>query len=141
MNLDHFGPSTPDQLVGIAVRCQIAQKLHTSTDPHQPPTEPNDRARDVSDLLLLRDLVRLEGQLTAADIGTACAALFQARADEAAALGRSPRVWPPVVHAHPHWQGDYDRVARESRISHSLSDAVAELNSWIIELDAATPSG
>ena len=141
VNLDHFGLPTPDQLLGIAVRFQIAQKLHACTDPHQPPTKPNDRARDISDLLLLRELVRLEGQLTTADIGAACAALFRARADEATALGRSPRAWPPVVQAHPHWQGDYDRVARESRVSQSLTDAVAELNAWIIELDAAKPSG
>ena len=141
VNLDHFGLPTPDQLLGIAVRFQIAQKLHACTDPHQPPAEPNDRARDISDLLLLRDLVRLEGQLTAADVGTACAALFQARADEATALVRLPRAWPPVVQAHPHWQGDYDRVASESGVTHSLTDAVAELNEWIIELDAARPAG
>ena len=141
VNLDHFGLPTPHQLLGIAVRFQIAQKLHASTDPHQPPAEPNDRARDISDLLLLRDLVRLEGQLTAADIGTACAALFQARAHEATALGRLPRAWPPVVQAHRHWQGDYDRVASESSVTHSLTDAVAELNEWNIELDAARPAG
>ena len=141
VNLDHFGLPTPDQLLGIAVRFQIAQKLHACTDPHRPPTEPNDRARDISDLLLLRDLVGLEGQLTEADIGNACAALFHARADEATALGRSPRAWPPVVQAHPHWRDDYERVARESRVSHSLTDAVAALNEWIIELEAARPPG
>lgn len=138
VKLDHFGLPTPDQLLGIAVRFQIAQKLHACTDPHEPPAEPNDRARDISDLLLLRDLIRLEGQLSEADIGSACAALFHARAEEATALGRSPRPWPPVIQAHPHWQGDYDRVARESSVSHTLSDAVAELNAWIIDLDAAS---
>ncbi len=137
VNLDHFGLPTPDQLLGIAVRFQIAQKLHACTDPHQPPTEPNDRARDISDLLLLRDLIRLEGQLSDADIGSACAALFHARAQEATALARPLRPWPPLVTAHPHWQGDYDRVANESGISLPLTDAVAELNGWIIELEAA----
>jgi hypothetical protein len=141
VNLDHFGLPTPDQLLGIAVRFQIAQKLHACTDPHEPPTEPNDRARDISDLLLLRDLTRLEGHLTAADIGAACAALFHERAAEAAALGRAPRVWPPVVQAHPHWQGDYDSVARQSNVSQSLTDAVAELNKWIVVLEAARPAG
>ena len=136
VNLDHFGLPTPDQLLGIAVRFQMAQKLHACTDPHLPPAEPNDRACDTADLLLLRDLVRLEGQLTAADIGTACAALFRARADEAIVLGRPPPTWPPVVQAHPHWHGDYDRVAGESGVAHSLTDAVSALNEWIIELDA-----
>ena len=139
VNLDHFGLPTPEQLLGIAVRFQIAQKLHACTDPHQPPTEPNDRARDIADLLLLRDLVRLEGKITPADIGAACAALFQARAHEATTLGRPPRPWPPVVTAHPHWHGDYDRVATESGIGLALSDAVAEVNGWIIELEEARP--
>ena len=137
VHLDHFGLPTPEQLLGIAVRFQIAQKLHACTDPHQPPTEPNDRARDVADLLLLRELVRLEGQLASADIGAACAALFRARADEATSLGRSPRPWPPVVIAHPHWQVDYDRIATEAGVSHALADAVTELNDWIAELDKA----
>lgn len=137
VNLDHFGLPTPDQLLGIAVRFQIAQKLHACTDPHQPPTEPNDRARDISDLLLLRDLVRFEGQLSSSDIGDACAALFQARAHEAVALRRSPRTWPPVVTAHPHWQGDYERVANESGVYLAIADAVMQLNSWIAELEVA----
>ena len=137
VSLDHFGLPTPDQLLGIAVRFQIAQKLHACTDPHQPPTEPNDRARDIADLLLLRDLVTIEGQLTAADIGSACGALFQARAHEATALGRPSRAGPPVITAHPHWPGDYDRVALEAGISRTLSDAVAALNAWILELEDA----
>ena len=140
VRLDHFGLPTPDQLLGIAVRFQIAQKLHACTDPHQPPTEPNDRARDVADLLLLRDLVTLEGQLTTADIGSACAALFRARAYEATALDRPPRAWPPVITAHPHWPGDYDRVAREAGLNLTLADAVAALNRWILELEAARPN-
>jgi hypothetical protein len=36
------------------MRYQIAQKVHASTDPHNPPEFVNDRARDVVDLLLLR---------------------------------------------------------------------------------------
>lgn len=140
VNLDHFGLPTPEQLLGIAVQFQIAQKLHACTDPHEPPAEPNDRARDIADLLLLRDLVRLEGQLTSADIGAACAALFLARAHEATTLGRPPRPWPPVITPYPHWHGDYDRVALESGNNLALTDAVAELNGWIIELESARPT-
>lgn len=52
-----FGLPDPDVLVGIAMRFQIAQKLHAVSDPHEPPGSINDRARDVVDLLLLRDLM------------------------------------------------------------------------------------
>jgi hypothetical protein len=48
--LSHFGLPSPDHLLGIALRYQIAQKLHACTDPHDPPTTRNDRARDVVDL-------------------------------------------------------------------------------------------
>lgn len=56
-----FGLPNPDVLVGITMRFQIAQKLHAVTDPHGPPDLINDRARDVVDLLLLRDLYRHNG--------------------------------------------------------------------------------
>jgi hypothetical protein len=58
------------------VRFQIAQKLQDCTDPHDPPSEPNDRARDVADLLLLRDLICLEAHVTPAEVANACAALL-----------------------------------------------------------------
>lgn len=137
VRLEHFGLPTPEQLLGIAVRFQIAQKLHACTDPHDPPDEPNDRARDVADLLLLRDLVSIEGQLTPTELASACAALFDARAEEAASLGRPTRAWPPLVAAHPHWQVDYERVAGESSVTLSLSEAIAEINAWITSLESA----
>ncbi|MHB1802144.1 MAG: nucleotidyl transferase AbiEii/AbiGii toxin family protein [Actinomycetes bacterium] len=88
--LDHFGIPTPDQLFGIAVRYQVAQKLHACSDPHDPPDQRNDRARDIVDLLLLRDLLREDGGVSTADLRHACVALFAARAAEATAMGRSP---------------------------------------------------
>ncbi|MHB8340488.1 MAG: nucleotidyl transferase AbiEii/AbiGii toxin family protein [Mycobacteriales bacterium] len=56
-SLHYFGLPTPDHLLGIAIRFQIAQEIHACTDPHQPPALRNDRARDAVDLLLLRDFV------------------------------------------------------------------------------------
>jgi hypothetical protein len=35
--LSGFGLPDPDALVGIALRFQIAQKLHAVSDPHEPP--------------------------------------------------------------------------------------------------------
>jgi len=58
--LGHFGLPNPDFLLGIALRYQIAQKIHACTDPHDPPGYRNDRARDVVDLLLLRDLAAVD---------------------------------------------------------------------------------
>jgi len=135
--LGGFGLPDPDVLVGIALRHQIAQKLHAVSDPHDPPDSVNDRARDVVDLLLLRDLAAATGRPTNADIGAAAQAVFRARADEAVRLGRQPRHWPPTVLAHPHWGADYQRAARSASFPLPLDEALARLNAWIKEL--ATP--
>jgi hypothetical protein len=119
------------------MRFQIAQKLHAVSDPHDPPDSINDRARDVVDLLLLRELAAITGSPTYGEIRSAAVALFQARADEAVELGRPTRAWPPAVTAHSHWGSDYTRAAASARIDLSLDDAVAGLNAWIAELSAA----
>ncbi|OJV82615.1 MAG: hypothetical protein BGO37_11810 [Cellulomonas sp. 73-92] len=134
--LGGFGLPDPDVLVGIALRHQIAQKLHAVSDPHDPPDSVNDRARDVVDLLLLRDLAAATGTPTNADIAAAAHAVFRARADEAVRLGRRPRHWPPTVLAHPHWAADYQRAARSASFPLPLDEAVARLNAWIKELAA-----
>ena len=130
-----FGLPDPDALVGIAMRFQIAQKLHAVSDPHEPPDSINDRARDVVDLLLLRDLAASTGSPTLAEIRPAAKAVFAARADEAAQLGLATRAWPPLLAAHPHWTNDFARAVASGSVALSLDDAVAEVNAWIKEVD------
>ncbi|WIY83733.1 nucleotidyl transferase AbiEii/AbiGii toxin family protein [Propionimicrobium sp. PCR01-08-3] len=130
-----FGLPDPDALVGIAMRFQIAQKLHAVSDPHEPPGSINDRARDVVDLLLLRDLVATTGAPTLAEVREAAVAVFEARAAEAAKLGRPTRNWPPTLIAHAHWKDDYIRAAASGGVELSLEDAVGEANAWIRVLD------
>jgi hypothetical protein len=133
--LSGFGLPDPDTLVGIAMRFQIAQKIHAVSDPHEPPDSINDRARDVVDLLLLRDLAAATRSPTLAEIRAAGVAVFQARADEALQLGFPARTWPPTVTGHDHWGHDYKRAAALTNIELSLDAAVAEINAWIAELD------
>jgi hypothetical protein len=134
-SLSHFGLPSPDALVGIALRFQIAQKLHACTDPHDPPHAVNDRPRDLVDLLLLRDLLASDTATTDADLRAACQAVFDTRAGEAEQLGLAPRYWPPVVRTHPHWPDDYARAASDAGLTVTLDDAIAALNDWIGELD------
>jgi hypothetical protein len=135
--LGHFGLPNPDFLLGIALRYQIAQKIHACTDPHDPPGARNDRARDVVDLLLLRDLTALEEAPTHADLREACTALFVARAADARILSREERGWPPRVVAHPHWSNDYEKAARAAGIGRPLGQAVDDVNAWIALIEAA----
>jgi hypothetical protein len=75
--LSGFGLPDPDTLVGIAMRFQIVQKIHAVSDPHEPPHSINDRARDVIDLLLLRDLAGATGSPTLAEIHAAAGACWR----------------------------------------------------------------
>ena len=130
-----FGLPDPDRLVGLAMRYQIAQKLHASTDPHDPPHSVNDRARDVVDLLLLKSLVEEERAPTLAEIRMAAVDIFTARATEAQSLGRTPRAWPPQLASHPHWVDDYARAAKSAHLLVELDDAITTLNTWIDRID------
>lgn len=133
--LGGFGLPDPDALVGIAMRFQIAQKLQAVSDPHEPPDSINDRARDVVDLLLLRDLAASTGSPALAEVRQAAMAVFAARADETAQLGLATRAWPPTVAAHPHWADDFARAATSGDVRLSLDEAVAEVNAWIKEIE------
>lgn len=134
--LSGFGLPDPDTLVGIAMHFQIAQKLHAVSDPHDPPARVNDRPRDVVDLLLLRDLAAQTGSPNLADIRSAGAAVFEARAREAQQLGYPRRAWPPTVTVHPHWAADYKRAAASAGVTMSVSEAVDEVNAWVTHIDA-----
>lgn len=129
-----FGLPAPDALVGIAMRFQIAQKLHAVSDPHEPPASINDRARDLVDLLLLRDLIAATGSPALTEVRKAAVAVFESRAAEAPKLGRPTRRWPPTISAHGHWDNDFTRAAASGGIELSLNDAVADVNAWIAEI-------
>jgi hypothetical protein len=135
--LSGFGLPDPDTLVGVAMRFQIAQKIHAVSDPHEPPDSINDRGRDVVDLLLLRDLAAQTGSPTLTEIHAAGAALFQARAEEAQQLSLPAREWPPTVAGYAHWHHDYERAAASASIELPLDAAVAEINAWIAQVDKA----
>lgn len=133
--LSGFGLPDPDPLVGIAMHFQIAQKFHAVSDPHNPPTAINDRARDVVDLLLLRELAVATGRPTLPDIKRAAVLIFESRAREAQALNGTPRTWPPRVVSFPHWADDYARAATSAGVRLRLDDAIAEVNDWIGIID------
>lgn len=136
-DLKSFGLPSPDHLFGIALRYQIAQKLHACTDPHTDPECANERPRDLVDLLLLRDLVAREGVPSPRDLRDAGAAVFAARKDDAEQMGLRGRDWPPAVVAHDHWAADYADAAAKGGLEISLSEAVAHVQAWVDEIDSA----
>ncbi|QJW35298.1 nucleotidyl transferase AbiEii/AbiGii toxin family protein [Cellulosimicrobium protaetiae] len=137
--LAYVGLPDPEALVGLALRYQVAQKIHACSDPHDPRNVVNDRARDVVDLLLLRELHEI-GADTAA-VRAAVVDIFDARARDDRTLGRAVRTWPCEVVAHQHWSADCERAAADARLPLTLGQAVAELNAWLTLIDSAEPDG
>jgi len=135
--LDFFGLPSPGELAGIAPDYQIAQKIHACTDPHQPPDQVNDRARDVVDILLLKETF-YGGDEDLTTLRAACADVFEARSADARALALEERRWPPIVAAHDHWRTDFESAAGEIGIEFTLDAAVAEVNTWIESIDGAS---
>ncbi|MDR3359363.1 MAG: nucleotidyl transferase AbiEii/AbiGii toxin family protein [Bifidobacteriaceae bacterium] len=131
-----LGLPDAERLAGLKDRYQIAQKVHAATDPHEPPAQINDRARDVVDLCLLGDLAQRSGRPTNAEIAAAICDIFSFRAREAEALGRSARRWPAQLIPYPHWADDYAAGAASARLCLALHEAVAEVNRWLDEIDA-----
>jgi Nucleotidyl transferase AbiEii toxin, Type IV TA system len=132
-----FGIATPDHLAGIAMAYQVAQKLHASTDPDDPPAFLNDRVRDLPDLLLIKDHFYPDGPT--AELAAACMDVFNARAAEAATLGMPARNWPPrLVAPNSDWRRNYPTLADAVGITLTLDEAIEALNGWVREIgDAA----
>lgn len=139
-----FGLPTPDNLVSISLRYQIAQKIHAVSDPHDPPRITNDRARDVVDLLLLQELCVATQSPTSSEIRDAVVDVFEAREREANKTGGTPRYWPAKVEPYRHWGPSFGNAADSANFPLTLGEAVQQLNLWLRTIDdslAPAPQG
>lgn len=115
--LDHVGLTGPETVPCIAVRWQIAQKLHACTEVFG--DGENDRFRDLIDLQLLEDLVADDEW---AGVKAACLEVFS---------GRGKHPWPPGVTIYESWVAGYRALAEDLGFStvdvHDAAAAVARL--------------
>ncbi len=121
------------ELAGIVMDYQVAQRLHACTDPHDPPTQVNDRVRDLADLLLIRETFYANAS-DLHDLQAACRDVFSVRAADARRLGATPRPWPPTIQPHGHWNADWTQLADELNLHDRLDTAVTDLNRWIARI-------
>ncbi|MGP6177766.1 nucleotidyl transferase AbiEii/AbiGii toxin family protein [Microbacterium sp. A196] len=136
-SLAGFGLPSPDHLTSLSMAYQIAQKVHACTDPHEPPAFVNDRARDVIDLLLLRDLIEATQHPTRGEVRAAIEDVFTTRAAEAAVAGGRQRDWPARSTAHPHWESSFTSAAESAGLTIDLTDVVNQLNAWLALIEQA----
>jgi hypothetical protein len=128
--IDSYGLQGPTTVACVAVRHQIAQKLHACTEV-PPDGRLNDRFRDLIDLLLLRDLV--ESDLAA--VRAACLEIFELRGTHS---------WPPTVTVFEGWPEPYAALAAE--LGYEVGDAgsaAARVGEFVDAIDAAVlgPAG
>ncbi|MDR1426560.1 MAG: nucleotidyl transferase AbiEii/AbiGii toxin family protein [Bifidobacteriaceae bacterium] len=126
-----FGIDVPDQLAGIVMDYQVAQKMHAASDPDLPDYT-NERVRDVIDLLLVKHAFYPENPPS---LKTACLDLFAARVAEARQMGKPPRHWPPILHANDTWHTLYPELADSVGLELSLNEAIQAVHQWIAEID------
>jgi len=118
ISLEGFKLIGPRSIACLPLRFQIAQKLHAVSE--RPVERPNDRFRDLVDLLVLRDLPALRH---------ACETTFQSRATHS---------WPPPLDAPATRQAGYGRLAGEVGLDIvDVDAAVAQVRAFIAAIAEA----
>jgi hypothetical protein len=108
-DLSIIGLDGPEIIPVLAVRWQIAQKLHAVTEPPLRPGGENPRYWDLIDLQLLQALT---GE-NLAPVKEACQRIFAARGQQ---------TWPPHITTYPDWSDRYTTMAS------SLNMPIADLD-------------
>ena len=122
--LSELGLVGPRSVPVLGSAYQIAQKIHACTTV---PADgrPNDRARDLADLILLDELTEIDLSETRA----ACVEVFSLR---------SMHGWPPTLVAWPHWPMIWNAIVRNDQFPVAdLDDAVTQVRSLIEQIDDA----
>ena len=113
----------------LPIRYQVAQKLHACTE-DVGEESPNQRARDLADILLIEELALNDDQMSG--LRDACVEIFGLR-------GKHP--WPPVVVAWPGWVDIWRRLMQTERLDYSIAEAVARVQDLVDQIDSAGPAG
>jgi len=116
--LEPFGLDTPRALPCLSLRYHIAQKIHAMTRPALDEETPNERFRDLVDLLLMKEFAAdLRG------VREACEDVFAMRRTHA---------WPPLLDPPQFWEAPFAALAEEvSLAAASLDEAVLEAAAFI----------
>jgi hypothetical protein len=124
-DLSTIGLDGPDIIPVLAVRWQIAQKLHAVTEPPLRPGGENPRYWDLIDLQLLQALT---GE-NLAPVKDACQRIFAAR---------SQQPWPPHITTYPDWGDRYAAMASSLDMPITdLDEAVEVVHALIHAIDTS----
>ena len=120
------GLEAPQDVPCLALRYQVAQKLHACTD-RLDGGRLNDRARDLADLIVIDQLALAE--LDLAPVREACVEIFG---------GRARHSWPPAIEVFPGWDALWaDIVLDEDFPVEDIGEACALVRDLVNRIDAA----
>jgi hypothetical protein len=124
-DLSTIGLDGPDIIPVLAVRWQIAQKLHAVTEPPLRPGGENPRYWDLIDLQLLQALT---GE-NLAPVKEACQRIFAARGQQS---------WPPHITTYPDWSDRYTIMASSLDMPITdLDEAINVIHAFVYAIDAS----
>lgn len=113
----------PTEAACVSLRYVVAQKIHACTEPPRDDAIPNERFRDVMDLLLIESEIRQSNPI---EVSTACQEIFHLRGTHA---------WPPILTAPESWEPGYATLCRDNGFEPSdVKAGVARVNlliDWI----------
>jgi hypothetical protein len=113
----------------LPIRYQVAQKLHACTE-DLGEERPNQRARDLADILLIEELALGDEQMSG--LRDACVEIFELRGKHR---------WPPTVVAWPGWDDIWERLVETERLDYSIAEAIARVQDLVDRIDSALPEG
>lgn len=109
----------------VTIAYLVAQKLHACTD-HTDPGRPNDRYRDLVDLILVDRLVGEDDRTAVRDV---CVEIFRLRAKHA---------WPPSITVLPEWPDGYRTLSEQLGFTPiDVHQAAADVQAIIARIDTA----
>lgn len=118
LDLEPFGLDTPGPLPCLSLRYHIAQKIHGMTEPALDEETPNERFRDLLDLLLMKELAG-----DPLEVRAACEDVFDRR---------GTHEWPPVVDPPDFWREPFAALAGQVGLPiENLDDAVLEAQKFV----------
>lgn len=124
-DLSFFRFRFPERVPCLSIHAQAAQKIHAMTLPARP-DRPNDRFKDLVDLLLIEELVHDHTALL-----DACERTFAVR---------STHPWPPPIEIPESWVEPFRRMAGEVGLPVTdVHEAAGRIRALLHRLDSRAP--
>ncbi len=125
VSLDPVQLTEAEAIPFLPIRYQIAQKLHACTE-DLGEERPNQRARDLADILLIEELALGDDQMSG--LRDACIEVFGLR---------DKHPWPPTIVVWPGWEAIWERLMETEKLDYEIGEAVARVQDLVDRIDSA----